>query len=396
MTDIPYSPDEPDPDWVRFAMPDDFVDAVRVGRGGFGYVFRARELSLSRVVAIKVLNQPSSTEKADQKFTRELQAMGTLAGHPHIITVYTWGKTSGGYPYIVMAYMPGGSLKDLVDNQGVMAWPDAFAAGIKVAGALETAHRAGILHRDIKPENILLNGFGEPSLGDFGIARITGGTETATGSITGSLSHVAPEVLEGNRPTASADVYSMASTLYALVQGRPAFASEGDETLTPMLARILLNPMPPVTAQEVPPDVVALIDQGLAKKPEDRYPSVEAFGNAMADVLSAHGMRAPGMLIRGDADDEVSASGAKTGEFTAPGVRVGDLPTVDRQPPVQASGSTTGEGLVVGAAAAAAGTAAEERRGGGGAERWRGPGCSASPTRTPRYEKGRMIRHVTD
>ena len=199
MTDIPYSPDEPDPDWVRFAMPDDFVDAVRVGRGGFGYVFRARELSLSRVVAIKVLNQPSSTEKADQKFTRELQAMGTLAGHPHIITVYTWGKTSGGYPYIVMAYMPGGSLKDLVDNQGVMAWPDAFAAGIKVAGALETAHRAGILHRDIKPENILLNGFGEPSLGDFGIARITGGTETATGSITGSLSHVAPEVLEGSR-----------------------------------------------------------------------------------------------------------------------------------------------------------------------------------------------------
>ena len=347
MSDLPppTSP-EPDPDWVRFGMPEDFVDAVQVGRGGFGYVFRAQELSLSRTVAIKILNQPSTNEKADQRFTRELQAMGTLAGHPHIITVYTWGKTDGGYPYIVMAYMSGGSLKELVDNEGVLPWARAFGAGIKVAGALETAHRHGILHRDIKPENILLNGFGEPALGDFGIARITGGTETATGSITGSLSHVSPEVLEGNRPTAASDVYSLASTLFALIEGKPAFASEGDETLTPMLARILLNPVPPITAQEVPAEVISLLEAGLAKKPEDRLPSIEAFGEEMRALLEAHNQPAPTMLIRGDAHSEMSASGVKTGEYTARSLGAADIPTVDRDPATDA------------AAAAAAGTAA--------------------------------------
>src|SRR5690606_39135265 len=152
----------------------------------------------------------------------------TLAGHPNIVTVYTWGKSGAGYPYIVMEYMPGGSLADRMVAEGPLSWQEAVDIGVKVAGALETAHRAGILHRDVKPENVLLSAFGEAALGDFGIARITGGTETATGGITGSLSHVSPEVLEGNKPNATSDVYSLASTIYALIQGRAAFTSEAD------------------------------------------------------------------------------------------------------------------------------------------------------------------------
>ena len=117
-------------------------------------------------------------ESARDRFERERMAMGALSSHPNIVTVYGSGFTDDQQPYIVMEFMSRGSLGDRLTKQGAMPWNDAVAATIKVAGALDAAHEAGVLHRDIKPENILVSQYGEPKLGDFGIARIEGANQT--------------------------------------------------------------------------------------------------------------------------------------------------------------------------------------------------------------------------
>ncbi len=276
-------------DWERYQLGDIFADPVEVGRGGFGVVYRARELALRRTVAIKVLGQIHLDPKAEDRFTRELQAMGALADHPHIVTVYTFGRSPTGYAYLVMAYLPGGSLAQRLGDGGVFTWHETVDIGVKLAGALETAHGAGILHRDIKPENVLISSFGEPSLGDFGIARIAGGVETKSGTITASLAHAPPEVLDGARPDERADVYSLASTLFALLNGGAAFADATDESIMPMLARILTKPLPDLTNRGVPGDVFAALAGGMERSPERRFPSALAFGQALQQAQAMHG-----------------------------------------------------------------------------------------------------------
>ena len=128
--------------------------------------------------------------------------MGRLSGHPHIVTILQVGATASGRPYIVMPYHAKDSLEALIRRHGPLDWCETLSIGVKLAGALEAAHRAGTLHRDVKPGNILLTDYGEPQLTDFGIARIAGGFQTATGVITGSPAFTAPEVLEGATPDA--------------------------------------------------------------------------------------------------------------------------------------------------------------------------------------------------
>ena len=148
--------------------------------------------------------------------------MGRLSGHPNIVNILQVGVTESNRPYIVMPYHAAGSLAQRLRRVGRIAWPDALRIGVKLCGALETAHRAGTLHRDIKPANVLVNDYGEPQLSDFGIARIAGGYETATGFFTGTIAYTAPEVLAGNPPTTASDVYSLGATIYALIAGTAA------------------------------------------------------------------------------------------------------------------------------------------------------------------------------
>ena len=122
--------------------------------------------------------------------------MGGLSGHPNIVNILQVGVTESSRPYIVMPYHAAGSLAQRVRREGRIAWPEALRIGVKLCGALETAHRTGTLHRDIKPANVLVNDYGEPQLSDFGTARIAGGYKTVTGFFTGTISYTAPEVLD--------------------------------------------------------------------------------------------------------------------------------------------------------------------------------------------------------
>ena len=195
-----------------------FEEPEEIGRGGFGVVYRCAQRALDRTVAVKVLAADLEPDNLE-RFVREQVAMGQLSGHPHIVSVFQVGTTATGLPYIVMQYHPHGSLAAKIADSGPVGWRDALHVGVKIAGALETAHRRGILHRDVKPANILLTEYGEPQLTDFGIARVAGGFETSDGAIMGSPAYTAPEVLLGDPPDVTSDVYSLASTLFCAGDG---------------------------------------------------------------------------------------------------------------------------------------------------------------------------------
>ena len=184
--------------------------------------------------------------------------MGQLSGHPHIVNIFQVGTTATGRPYIVMQYHPHGRWRPRSTTPGPVDWRDALHIGVKVAGALETAHRRGTLHRDVKPANILLTDYGEPQLTDFGIARISGGFETADGLITGSPAYTAPEMLHGQPPAVTSDVYSLASTLFCAGTGHAVFERREGEQMVAQFLRITKHPLPNLRDSGLPADVSAV------------------------------------------------------------------------------------------------------------------------------------------
>ncbi|WP_425383342.1 protein kinase domain-containing protein [Rhodococcus ruber] len=257
-----------------------FLEPQVVGRGGFGVVYRCRQPALDRVVAVKVLS-PSPDEADRTRFLREQQAMGRLSRHPNIVPVFEAGVTGSGRPYLVMPFHHRDSLDAWITRRGARTVPEVLDIGIKMAGALETAHRAGVLHRDIKPANILLSEYGEPQLADFGIARLADRQDTTRGVVVGSPAYTAPEVLHGRSPSVASDIYGLGATLFTALAGRPAFARRRGEELVAQLLRISTEPIPDLRAQEVPEGVRAVIEQAMARDPADRFDTAAALGEAL-------------------------------------------------------------------------------------------------------------------
>src|SRR6201993_3741504 len=260
-----------------------FADAAEIGRGGFGVVYRCAQPLLDREVAVKVLTADLDPENLD-RFLREQHAMGRLSSHPNIVTILQVGTTSTGRPFIVMPYHAKNSLEALIRQHGPLEWHETLRIGVKLAGALEAAHQAGILHRDVKPGNVLLSEYGEPELTDFGIARMAGGFQTATGVITGSPAFTAPEVLEGATPTAASDVYSLGATLFCALTGHAAFERRSGEKVVAQFLRITSQPIPDLRERGLPADVAAVIERAMARDPADRPASAASFGEELQEV----------------------------------------------------------------------------------------------------------------
>ncbi|HEY0815648.1 MAG TPA: kelch repeat-containing protein [Pseudonocardia sp.] len=260
-----------------------FTDAVEVGRGGFGVVFRCTQEALNRTVAVKLLHTDLDTVSRE-RFFREGRAMGGLSGHPNVVDVLQVGVTHSGRPYIVMPFQSLDSLAVRVRREGPIPWDEASRMGVRLAGALESAHRVGTLHRDVKPANILLSDYGEAQLTDFGIARIEGGFETATGAFTGSLSYSAPEVLNGRPPTPASDIYGLAAALFSVIAGRAAFERREGEEIIAQFLRITGQPIPDLRGHGVPDEMCAVLETAMAKDPAARPVSAEAFGRQLQQV----------------------------------------------------------------------------------------------------------------
>ncbi|WP_067809694.1 serine/threonine-protein kinase [Nocardia beijingensis] len=288
MGDIPPTQRSPSSGIVAELSAEGFDDAEEIGRGGFGVVYRCTQPDLDRVVAVKILTAELDPDGL-QRFVREQQAMGRLSGHPHIVAVFQVGTTRGGHPYLVMPYHAHGSLEQRIRDDGPLGWAAVLRLGVKISGALETAHRAGILHRDVKPGNILLTEYGEPELTDFGIARIPGGFRTTSGIITASPAFTAPEVLRGSPPTPVSDVYSLGATLFCSLTGHVAYERRVGEQVMAQFFRVSEQPVPDLGERDVPEEVRAAIEHAMATEPADRPAGAASLGQELRRVQERTG-----------------------------------------------------------------------------------------------------------
>ncbi len=300
-----------------------YHDAEPVGRGGFGVVYRCRQPSLDRVVAIKVLS--SDQDDLDlEHFDREQRAMGRVSGHPNIVPVLHSGLTFTGRPYIVMPYHSRDTLGSWIKGHGPLAVHEALTIGVRLSGALETAHRAGVLHRDVKPPNVLLTNYGEPQLSDFGIARIAGSRETAGNILVGSPSYTAPELFEGRAPSVAADVYGLAATVFTLLRGEPPFTFRSGENPIAFVRRVMAGPIPDLRGTGVPDPVCSALELGLDTDPTRRPGSAAAFGESLRAAGARVGLSiadVPLELPAPPTDVHASSSDADDGHSGALGLR---------------------------------------------------------------------------
>ncbi|MGW4340862.1 protein kinase domain-containing protein [Rhodococcus koreensis] len=273
-----------------------FEDPQEIGRGGFGVVYRCVQPSLDRTVAVKVLTADLGEENR-ARFFREQRAMGRLTGHPNIVGVLDVGTTDSGRPYLVMPYHRQDSLDAQIRRHGPLSLPEVLRVGVKMAGALETAHRLGVLHRDVKPANILLTDFGEPALADFGIAHVAGGFETGTGTVTGSPAFTAPEVLSGDPPSPASDIYGLGATVFCAVTGHAAFERRSGEQVVAQFLRITTQPIPDLREHGIAEDISELIARAMAAEPGDRPATAALFGDGLRALERAHGFPVDEMAL---------------------------------------------------------------------------------------------------
>jgi len=248
----------------------------RLARGGMAEVFLARDQALDRPVAVKILFPEYATDPAFvERFRREAQAAANLS-HPNIVGVYDWGSESGTY-YIVMEYVEGQSLAEVVRDAGPLHPRRAAEILFEVAGALGFAHQRGVVHRDVKPGNVLISTTGHAKVTDFGIARALSGPAddlTQAGSVMGTATYFSPEQAQGFQVDARSDLYSLGVVLYEVLCGRPPFV--GDSPVA--IAYKHVQEWPPRPSQfvtGVPAGLESVILKLLAKQPEQRYRSAD-------------------------------------------------------------------------------------------------------------------------
>jgi serine/threonine protein kinase len=266
-----------------------------IGAGGMGEVWKARDTRLNRVVAVKRLNGNHSA-----RFEQEARAIAAL-NHPHICQIFDVGPD-----YLVLEYIEGQPLK------GPLAVEEATRLAVQIAGALDAAHRKGVVHRDLKPANIMVTSEGSVKLLDFGLARLVADPEetaTVEGAVMGTAGYMAPEQAEGQPPDARSDVFSFGAVLYELLSGQRAFRGE---TFVATIAAILHKEPAPLDA---PPALEQIVKRCLAKPPGQRYQSMAELKFALEHISTKAANQQPSIAvlpfanISGDKDQEYFSDG---------------------------------------------------------------------------------------
>ncbi len=269
---------------------DGLEEIEQIGSGGSSRVYRARQIDLDRVVAVKVLNAGHETDVA-RRFDRERKAMGRLSLHEGIVPVYSSGESTFGEPYLVMPYYDKGSLQDQIDN-GPLDWKSAVAYVDQAAETIAAAHDEGVVHLDLKPANILLTHSGSPRIADFGIAKLlNSGKAVNTGKTTGGAAftpaYSAPETFLDGEIGPASDVYGLGATLWALLVGHPPFLPPGDDNnLMAVIGRVVNSPIGDLR-HIVPGPICDVIERAMAKHPSERYQTAREFYSALQQAAES-------------------------------------------------------------------------------------------------------------
>src|SRR5215468_911984 len=250
-----------------------------LGYGGMAEVHHGRDTRLGRDVAIKMLRADLARDATFQmRFSREAQNAAAL-NHPAIVAVYDTGEERGAggerLPFIVMEYVNGRTLKEVLTAEGPLQPRRALEISADICAALEFSHRHGIIHRDIKPGNVMLTRTGQVKVMDFGIARALASgasTMTQTSAVIGTAQYLSPEQARGEAVDARSDVYATGCVLYELLTGHPPFV--GDNPVSVAYQHVREDPVPPSEHnRDVPPDIDAVVLKALAKNRMNRYQS---------------------------------------------------------------------------------------------------------------------------
>jgi Protein kinase domain len=332
-----------------------YVLEAQIGTGGMAVVFRARDERLGRPVALKLLAPGLAADGGfRQRFIRESRAAAAV-DHPNIIPVYEAGEADGAL-FIAMRYVQGGDVRTLIDQNGPLPAARAWAIVSQVAGALDSAHRHGLIHRDVKPGNILLDagpagrnrgpGPGEQPehvyLSDFGISKQPAGASSLTlaGQFVGTLDYIAPEQIDGRDLDGRADLYSLGCAAYELLSGKPPFRQSQGLAL---VHAHLSEPPPMLTAErpDLPEVINRVLASAMAKSPDDRYPTCVQFA---ADLGRSLG------LVAGNPAPPQAQGQSRSG----PAIEAAWPPQAPQAPRRRSGGARTGGITAVAAVLAAA------------------------------------------
>jgi eukaryotic-like serine/threonine-protein kinase len=252
-----------------------------LGRGGMATVELAHDTELDRPVAIKRLaDNLAANEEYKRRFLREARLAARLS-NPNIVAVYDAGAENG-VPFIVMEYVEGETLGDLLQRRGRLDPAEAVALALQACSGLETAHQAGLVHRDIKPQNLLITPEGTLKIADFGIARSLDGTQlTQAGTVLGTAGYLAPEQAAGEPVTAVADIYALGAVLYELLTGRPPYEADSLAELFVKQTEGSITPLREL-APAAPARLEDAVMRALARVPEYRYESAAALAAELA------------------------------------------------------------------------------------------------------------------
>ena len=275
-----------------------------IGRGGMAEVRRGRDVRLGRDVAIKELREDLARDPSFQaRFRREAQAAASLDA-PGIVGVYDTGEDERDVPWIVMEYVEGRTLREVLTSEGRLLPQRAMEVTADVCAALDVAHAAGTVHRDIKPGNVMLTSRGEVKVMDFGIAQAAAGnnaTQTSQSAVIGTAAYLSPEQARGEHVDGRSDVYSTGCLLYELVTGAPPFV--GDSAVAIAYQHVREDPVPPsefdptLPAQQAA-NLDAVILKAMAKNPANRYQSADLMREDLLRAVAGLPVQATPVLDR--------------------------------------------------------------------------------------------------
>lgn len=309
-----------------------------LGSGGFADVFLYRQFRPQRRVAIKVLLSNVLDESVRRQFDGEANVMAQMSTHPSIVTIHQAEVSADHRPYIVMEYCPRPNYGVRFRRERITV-AEALRVGVQIAGAVETAHRAGILHRDIKPANILVTDYNRPALTDFGISIAAGQGDDVEESQGMSIPWSPPEFFaDPPRADVRSDVFSLAATVYSLLAGQTPFERRGQRnTASDLIHRISSEPLHPLNRPDVPAELNRVLSIAMAKEQAGRYDTALAFGRGLQQVELSLSLPVTQM----DVLDDRSTAAAHHAEDDDLDMhtRIRKVATVDPE-----SGSTTGPG----------------------------------------------------